>query len=181
MNNKYWSELTDELKNATKEKGHPFKFCTLATIGNERLPRLRTVVLRHFTDDHGLIFYTDKRSKKILHIKENNMVSLLFYHPQLQLQVKIEGKAYIINEGDAVSKYWKGIHEGGKRDYTTHKAPGSTINEPEQIEYLSDNNFFCPVEIEPFKIEYLKLAQPHHLRIRFSKEKGKWSKEYLVP
>jgi len=37
------------------------------------------------------------------------------------------------------------------------------------------------VDVTPFKIEYLQLKRPNHLRIRFSKKNEKWKGNYLVP
>ncbi len=48
-------------------------------------------------------------------------------------------------------------------------------------EYLKKENHFCVVEITPYRIEYLKLQQPEHLRVRFSKSQELWSGEFLVP
>ena len=181
MTQHFWSELTEELNKSVSEKEHPYRFVTLGTVGNERLARLRTVVLRHVNENLNLIFYTDKRSKKVLHIKENNRVSMLFYHPELLLQLKVEGLAYILKDEDAKDRYWNNIHENSKKDYTTHKAPGSEISNPDQVEYLTNDHYFCAIEVEPFKIEYLKLKRPNHIRVRFSKENSDWNGEFLVP
>ena len=181
MTDTFFQELQDELHKGVSKKGHPFRYCTLATIGLESVPRLRTIVSRHVSDDFKLRFYTDKRSKKILHIKENNKVSVLFYEPKKLLQVKVEGLASIIKDESVLKKYWSGVQPKSRKDYTTTSAPGSDIANPDQIEYLDDENYFCIVEIEPFKIEYLKLKRPNHLRIRFSRSAGEWSGEFLVP
>ena len=181
MTHQFWTETKEELSLGITEKGHPFRYATLATVGNERLPRLRTIVLRHLGPDLKLTFYTDRRSKKVLHIKENNRLSLLFYHPEKLLQIKVEGLAFLITNSELKEKYWKQVNENSKKDYTTHIAPGSTVSDPSQVEYLTENNYFCPIEIEPFKIEYLKLKRPNHLRIRFSKEDDEWNGEFLVP
>ena len=84
----FFSELKDELQRGIHKKGHPFRCGTLATVGLETLPRLRTVVLRKVSEDLKLHIYTYKRFKKLIHIKENNKVSMLFYHPKQMLQIK---------------------------------------------------------------------------------------------
>ena len=89
----FWEELKEELQRGASKKGHPFRYFTLGTVGLERLPRLRTIVLRRISEDLTLTFYTDRRSKKLIHIKENNKVSLLFYHPKKLMQLKVEGLA----------------------------------------------------------------------------------------
>jgi len=55
------------------------------------------------------------------------------------------------------------------------------ISAPEQIEYLDRDDNFAVIQVHPFKIEYLRLNRPRHVRIRFSKRKEGWMGEFLVP
>ena len=71
--------------------------------------------------------------------------------------------------------------EHSKRDYTTLAAPGSSIKSHEELEYLTKDHFLCVVNIEPHKIEYLKIEKPNHIRIRYSKDFDQWKGEYMVP
>ncbi len=181
MTQQFLEEARQELQKGLVKKGHPFRFFTLATVGLDPMARLRTVVLRKIKDDFKLIFYTDKRSKKITHITENPKVSLLFYHPKLMLQLKIEGRAKVITDEVVLKTYWHGIQPNSRKDYITEQAPGSDLKNPDELQYLNEENHFCMVEIEPFKIEYLKLKRPNHLRVRFSKNNDTWKGEFLVP
>lgn len=181
MTDSIFQEIKQELLSATTSPKHPFRFCTFGTVGMENIPRLRTIALRKVDSDLQLLFYTDMRSKKIMHIKENNKVSLLFYHPEKLLQLRVEGLANIIKDPETLKKHWKNVGSANRKDYTTKAAPGSGISDPDLVEYLDDKNHFCMVTINPFKIEYLKLQQPHHLRVRFSKEGFAWHIEFLVP
>lgn len=181
MTQQFLEEAKQELQKSIVKKNHPFKFFTLATVGLDPMARLRTVVLRQITDDLKLIFYTDRRSKKMTHINENPKVSLLFYHNKLMLQLKIEGKARIVNDEKLLKTYWKGLQPNSRKDYISEQTPGSTLKNPDELQYLNNDNHFCMVEIEPFKIEYLKLKRPNHLRVRFSKEQNEWDGEFLVP
>ncbi len=181
MTHTFFQELKQELQNGTSKKGHPFRYCTLGTVGLGATARLRTIVLRRVSEDLKLVFYTDRRSKKIGHIKENNTVSLLFYHPKKLLQLKVECRAKLISDPEELKKYWSGVQPASRKDYTTTSAPGSPISNPDNIEYLEEKNYFTIVEIEPLKIEYLKLKRPNHLRVLFSKENGEWNGAFLVP
>lgn len=181
MTDPYLEELRKELELGLTEKGHPFRYCTLGTVGLDRMARLRTVVVRDMTGDFMLSFYTDRRSKKIVHIKENNKVSLLFFHPGKLLQLKVEGLATVRKDPLLLEPLWKNIAKTGRKDYQTSRAPGSTLDHPDRLEYLGEEDYFCLVEVNPFKIEYLKLKRPHHLRIRFSRKEVGWKGEFLVP
>lgn len=181
MSSPYFSELKDELLLGVEQSAHPFRYGTLGTVGLEYLARLRIIKLRNVSKDLILTFFTDKRSKKILHIKENPKVSLLLYHPEKMLQLRIEGIAKIIRDESILAEQWQKVHEESKKDYSTASAPGTEIGSQHMIEYLDNENYFCSVEISPFKIEYLKLQKPDHLRIRFSREGSHWKSEFLVP
>ena len=181
MTNILFNELQEELQKGASQKNHPFHVFTLGTVGLGSVARLRTIVLREFTEAQHIIFFTDFRSKKILHLKENNRVGMLFYHPEKRLQLKIEGLATIYSDPATKKEYWNEIDATGKKSYTTTEAPGSALNNPELIDYLGNDNHFCMVEITPFKIEYLKLEKPEHIRVRFSKQDDLWKSEYLVP
>src|SRR5690606_161980 len=99
-----------------------------------------------------------KRSKKITHIKENKKVSLLLYHPTKLLQLKIEGTATYKDDDATKEKYWSKLDTLAKKQYTTSKSPGSNLINPQNLEYLNEENHFCLVEITPYKIELLKLS-----------------------
>ncbi|PCJ96898.1 MAG: pyridoxamine 5'-phosphate oxidase [Flavobacteriaceae bacterium] len=181
MTTTFFNEIKQELQAGVDQKKHPFGFFTLGTVGLDRLARLRMVMLRAVGDDLQLVFYSDKRAKKVTHIKENNKVSLLFYHPEKFIQLKIEGIATIHSNFEGKHTLWNILAEDAKKNYSTSLAPGSTIKAPENIKYLDDDNHFCQIKVEPFKIEYLKIQSPSHIRVRFSKNNDDWVGEYLVP
>lgn len=181
MTEVFFQELKDELHKSLVQQKHPFRYFTLATLGLENIPRLRTVVLRKITDDLTLTFYTDKRSNKISHLKENNKVSLLFYHPKKLLQLQIVGVATLVKNKTKLKDSWNGVQPNSRKDYTTDRAPGCPIDNPDNVSYLEDENYFCQVEITPLKIEYLKLRRPNHLRIQYLKLDTDWQGEFLVP
>jgi pyridoxine/pyridoxamine 5'-phosphate oxidase len=182
MSDKIFEKLTQELKKGAFKKGHYFKYFTLATLGVDKFARLRLVALRNVSDDLKLTFFTDKRSKKMLHIKENNRVSILFYHHKKLIQLRIEGIARINTDQFQIQKSWEQVGTEGRKDYITKEAPGSPLEDPESLEYLKEGDYFSIVEIDPFRIEYLELKKNRHTKIRYSKEgSGDWTSEYLVP
>ena len=182
MPKKIFEKIAQELKKGVFTKGHYFKYFTLATLGVDKFARLRLVALRNVSDDLKLTFFTDKRSKKMLHIKENNKVSLLFYDHEKLIQLRIEGIARINNDQFQIQKSWEQVGVEARKDYITKEAPGSTIGDPGSLEYLREGDYFSIVEIDPFRIEYLELKENRHTKIRYSKEgSGDWTSEYLVP
>ena len=178
---KFFKEINDELKKGSTQKTHPFRYFNLGTVGLYNFLILRTVVLRDFSEDLICSFYTDFRSKKIIHIKENSKVGLLFYDPEKLLQIKIEGLATIIKGKAKEKEHGQNIPEQSRKEYTTALAPGTPLKDTAPLEYLNEENHFCVVEVTPFKIEYLKLEQPEHIRVRFSNRNELWNGEFLVP
>lgn len=182
MNDQYLEIARAELEAGVKNSSHPFHFFTLATTGINEVPRLRTVVLRAFSEDMTLTLYTDKRSRKVTHIKEHNKVCLLFYHPEKLMQLKIDGVAYLEKDQETLNKIWNSFDAPSRKDYITVKGPGSKIDHPEQIEYLDTSQNFAVMHIDPYKIEYLKLKRPNHIRVQYQlNERGGWDSSLLVP
>ncbi|MBT8263793.1 MAG: pyridoxamine 5'-phosphate oxidase family protein [Muriicola sp.] len=181
MTDNFFQELSEELKKGVSQKRHAFRYFTLATVALDKVARLRTIVLRNVSEDLQLTFFTDSRSKKMIHLQENKKVGLLFYNPENLMQIRIEGMAKVVINEEMKQKYWNGTKNDSRKDYTTATAPGTSLTSPDQLEYLDDEDHFCIVEITPFKIEYLKLKSPHHIRVRYSWEVDFWEKEFLVP
>lgn len=175
-----FQQIKNELLNGSKKKGHPFKYFTLSTIWKE-IPRQRTVVLRKVQPNLHLLFYTDKRSSKVEQILQNPKVSALFYHPKKMTQLQVEGKAIIKDNPEMLRKVWKSIPTKAQKDYTTVLPPGVRTENPSVLEYLTENNYFCMVEIQPIRLEFLKLGLPHHLRAEFVKSGDNWSGSFLIP
>ncbi|UOY05926.1 pyridoxamine 5'-phosphate oxidase family protein [Muricauda sp. SCSIO 64092] len=180
MDQLIFQQIKNELINGSVKKGHPFKYFALGTLSGN-IPCQRTVVLRKVQPNLQLLFYTDKRSPKVEQIHRNNTVSALFYHPKKMIQLQVEGKADIKENPEMLRKIWKSIPAKSRKDYTTVLPPGIKIDQPDGIEYLTESDHFCMVEIQPTRIEYLKLKQPYHLRVEFLKMEGEWSGTFLIP
>ena len=63
---------------------------TLATATPQGKPSARIVLLKNF-DETGFIFYTNYLSRKGKELAKNPSTSLLFFWPELERQVRIEG------------------------------------------------------------------------------------------
>ncbi|MEI6523117.1 MAG: pyridoxamine 5'-phosphate oxidase [Bacteroidota bacterium] len=63
----------------------------VSTVSKEGKPSSRIVLLRDFSEN-GFVFYTNYNSKKGSDISENNFAAINFFWPQLERQIRIEGK-----------------------------------------------------------------------------------------
>lgn len=77
---------------------------SLATVNNIGEPTLRTVLLKLF-DKKGFIFFTNYKSRKADHIKDNPNVAVLFNWVALERQVSITGVAEKIKTKESI-KYF---------------------------------------------------------------------------
>ena len=63
---------------------------TLATATPEGKPSARLVLLKQ-ADEHGFVFFTNYHSMKARELDSNPQAALVFYWPQLERQVRVEG------------------------------------------------------------------------------------------
>ncbi|HUJ26149.1 MAG TPA: pyridoxamine 5'-phosphate oxidase [Myxococcales bacterium] len=73
---------------------------TLSTVGADGRPSARVVLLKGI-DAAGLVFYTNYQSRKGRDIDARPDVSLSFWWPQLESQVRFEGRAVKVTAAEA--------------------------------------------------------------------------------
>ncbi len=73
---------------------------SLATVGANHKPSLRTVLLKGI-DDRGFVFYTNEQSRKGRELLQNQAVALCFYWTLLDKQVRVEGSVTKVSAEEA--------------------------------------------------------------------------------
>jgi pyridoxamine 5'-phosphate oxidase len=71
-----------------------------ATAGKDLQPTVRMLLLKE-VDDRGFVFYTNRESRKALQINQNPRASICFWWPQLQRQVRVEGRLESVSDAEA--------------------------------------------------------------------------------
>lgn len=99
-------------KDAIDEKLPEPNAFSLATVGKDLMPSLRTVLLKIF-DEKGFVFFTNYESKKAQQIEENPQVAALFTWLILERQIKIEGKIEKISKMESL-KYFLSRPKGSQ-------------------------------------------------------------------
>lgn len=99
-------------KDAIDEKLPEPNAFSLATVGKDLMPSLRTVLLKIF-DEKGFVFFTNYESKKAQQIEENPQVAALFTWLTLERQIKIEGKIEKISKMESL-KYFLSRPKGSQ-------------------------------------------------------------------
>ncbi len=175
-----WQTLLHELQRGALDPKHPFRYLTLATVGNE-FPQVRTLVLRQFSTHLEFLVYTDARSSKVKELFDVPRVSLLFYHPKKQVQVRVNAHATIHVEDELAQAHWMRVSDKRRSEYQSKLGPGTRITAPATgWESSSDRSNFSVVKFAPLSIEVLQLNREGHLRIQFDLTSG-WQGAWLVP
>ena len=91
-------ELLERAKQTTGI--HDATGMTLATASSDGRPSARVVLLKA-VNANGLVFYTNTLSRKGREIAAQPWVSLSFWWPQLESQVRFEGKAARLTDAEA--------------------------------------------------------------------------------
>ena len=85
---------------------------SLATVGLDMMPSIRTVLLKIF-DEKGFIFFTNYKSTKAKQVEENPKAAALFAWLDLERQVKIEGSIEKISSTESL-KYFLSRPKGSQ-------------------------------------------------------------------
>ncbi len=85
---------------------------SLATVGNDMKPSIRTVLLKTFDTD-GFVFFSNYKSKKAKQIDENPYAAIHFAWLGLERQVKMEGRIEKISKTDSM-KYFLSRPKGSQ-------------------------------------------------------------------
>lgn len=93
--------IQDEASNGAPNPKH----AVLSTVGLESIPHGRVVAIKEITNN-GIIFFTQKNTKKVVELYHNVNASLTFWFELSQKQVTIDVTAQPLSK-DENEKYWK--------------------------------------------------------------------------
>ena len=78
---------------------------SLCTVDDQGRPSARIVLLKE-ADARGFVFYTNHMSRKGRELEARPAAALLFFWPELERQVRIEGAVEIVDDA-AADAYWR--------------------------------------------------------------------------
>lgn len=166
---------------------------TLATVGADGQPTLRTVLLKFF-DREGFIFFTNYGSRKAGQIKENQKVALLFPWIGLARQVAVTGRAEKIGTAESARYFASRPRESQLGAWISKQSSILSSRQMLMMELEKIKTKFRKGEIPlpdfwggyrvyPQTIEFWQ-GQTNRLHDRFlytRKKEGSWSLERLAP
>jgi pyridoxamine 5'-phosphate oxidase len=177
-----WRLLVKELNLGFKNSEHPFRYMELGTLGANG-PEIRKVVLREFEKVLDFYAFTDYRSDKVNELKTNPSATLLFYHPEKRVQVRVKAKAEIHHQDLVCAAFWSTLKGDSRKAYQSTLDPGAGISNPNEAFHWSkdaEDKNFSVLRFIPDSIEILQLNGLKHLRILYSKNEN-WKGKWLVP
>lgn len=164
----------------------------LATATPEGIPSARVVLLKAFSDS-GFGFFTNYSSRKGAELLINQNVALLFHWPELERQVRIEGKAIRTSAQTSDDYFNSRPYESRLSAVISNQS--QKIPDREYLEQLwaeqhgeaQENELVRPLYwggyiVEPYKIEFWQ-GRPSRLhdRILFTREGEGWTISRLAP
>ncbi|MCC5925194.1 MAG: pyridoxamine 5'-phosphate oxidase [Bacteroidetes bacterium] len=186
MFNKWFSE-------AMKSQVADVTAMSLATVDVNLQPTSRIVLLKG-VEKGKFIFYTNYESAKGKEIAQNNRVGLCFYWPELERQIRIEGKAVKLDKEANESYFNSRPYESRLGAWASHQS--SPVQSREQLEaqysdmkeeYPDENNVPLPpywggYAVKAHRIEFWQgRASRLHDRFQYEWVEGSWKITRLSP
>lgn len=166
--------------------------CVLSTVSAENKPSSRVVLLKS-VNEKGFTFFTNYKSNKSLDIQNNPNVSLNFYWPELERQIRITGIADQISPKDSDEYFKNRPRESQMGAWLSHQSTSiglyydfmDTLNKLEStfkgkdIERPLHWGGYCVI---PSKIEFWQ-GRPSRLhdRLLYEFDENVWNKKRLAP
>ena len=166
---------------------------TLATATPDGRPSARVVLLKGF-DERGFVFYTNYEGRKSKELEANPCCALVFYWGELERQVRVEGRAGSIPDGQSDAYFAvrpRGSQLGAwaseqSRPVRDRGALEQSMRELE-VEYegreVPRPPFWGGYRVEPETIEFWQGRENRlHDRLRYRRLRdGGWRRERLQP
>ena len=167
---------------------------TLSTATPDGRPSSRVLLLKEVSD-FGFVFYTSYTSRKAMELDRNPFAALTFYWPELERQVRVEGRASRVSREQS-ERYFRTRPRGSQLGaWASHQS--EVISSREQLElamrkvearYRNDEEvptpeFWGGYRLVPDSIEFWQ-GRPNRLhdRIRYRrKDECEWIVERLSP
>ena len=171
---------------------HEANACVLATISKENIPSSRVVLLKE-VNDYGFTFFTNYTSEKAIEIQRNPNVSLNFYWPELERQVRVIGIAIKISAKDSDAYFKSRPRESQMGAWLSNQSSELDLGYEFTASLSALESKFKDRDVErplhwggycivPNKIEFWQ-GRPSRLhdRLVYELDENKWNKKRLAP
>jgi pyridoxamine 5'-phosphate oxidase len=158
----------------------------VATVSEQGLPEVRTVILRGVSTAGEPYFFSDSRSLKLAALEKTPTLEMCCWWSKTSEQFRLRGEVMLVttNEGEwgkRRQELWLSQGEDNRALFLG-AAPGSPlVKHKERIvdEKIAPEQFVLLV-LNVQKVDYLRLARPHE-RKKFWLEAGVWQSAEVTP
>lgn len=165
-----------------------FRTPTLATVDRTGAPSARTVILREADPvRRRLQVHTDRRSAKFAELLVEPRVSLHFYDPAADLQLRVAGVAELHAEDDVAAAAWEASGEMTRAIYRVEPTPATPLRSPYDADAEDHGDpetgrrHFAVLRIAVASLEWLYLSRDGHRRARFDWTETDLDARWLAP
>jgi pyridoxamine 5'-phosphate oxidase len=166
----------------------------ISTATSDGTPHARVVAIREINED-GLLFFTQRGTRKVEELDQNPKATLTFWFELHQREVIIEGIAEPLTDSEN-NNYWKSYpREAQIRFYSyaptsTQPIDSKTVLETKkkqiELEYegkpLPVSPFYCGFRIKPTRMSfYAYRADELSDVFEYQNVSGNWIKQWLSP
>jgi pyridoxamine 5'-phosphate oxidase len=180
-------------KDAMKTEGNEANVFTLSTLGEDKIPEGRIVLMKFYAED-GFTFYTNYESSKARQLEKHPYASMTFYWRTRERQVRVKGK---ITKVDPIisDEYYKerpvGSRLGAWASPQSQEIPDRAflIDALDGVKKKFEGNndvprpdFWGGYLLEPTMVEFWQ-GRPNRLhdRIVYEKVDNQWGLKRLAP
>lgn len=177
-----WAMMT----RGVKDRRAAFHTPTVATLGADGQPTLRTMVLRACDKSaRRLRFHTDIRSRKRDELRADNRIAVHVYDAKAKLQLRFSGRGQLHNKDSVTAEAWAASQPQSRKCYAQPIGSSHAINAPEiaadDLPPDSAYENFAVLLITVDELEWLYLAARGHRRIVFQWDGTTWQSQWLAP
>lgn len=187
------TRVWDELETAAESPGHAYRNLTFGTV-HEQAPDLRMVVLRQASEeDRQLKFHTDRRTRKVEALQENDRVAWHGWDADTREQIRLYGTASVHLDDEVAMDLWEHQSPESLAVYARPSAPGTVLDEPDdglrsvvksepvtEDDVAEGRQYFAAIRTEIDRIEWLHVHPDGHYRAQFEYQptdrsfEGRW-------
>lgn len=166
-----WACAKRLLSRGVADRRSAFRYPTLASVDGAGLPRLRTVVLRHFDPAaRCLTIHTDRRSAKLRDIRTGMRVALHIYDQAAAIQIRLDAVAAIHLDDPVAHDAWARTPLPSRLGYAMGLAPGTPVSVPPDLPDNSEAGAanLAVLRVTFDRLEWLWLGHDGHRRAAFA-------------
>jgi pyridoxamine 5'-phosphate oxidase len=187
------TQFVNWLNESIAAGAHEPNAMTLATCTRDGVPSARIVLLK-MVDERGFAFFTNYLSRKGRELDENPRAALVFYWPELERQVRVEGDVILTSAQESADYF--NSRPPDARIGSAASPQSQPIASRQELESRQqtlrdrypDGNVPCPphwggYRLRPSRLEFWQgRANRVHDRIEYLPEAhGRWKKQRLAP